>query len=73
MSKKNVVTYFSSFTHGVNNYQLIRKYQKRFEKYLEISVIIFLKDAIVIKKDKTKKKSFNRNKAFQKFEKMGSI
>lgn len=69
LSNKNVVTYFSGLTHGVNNYQLIKKYQNKYKKYLEISVILFIKDAIIIKKEKTKKKSFNRYKAFQSLKK----
>ena len=52
---KKCGTYFSKYVHCANDYQLLDKYKKKFKRNCEIETIIFMKDAIVIKKKILKK------------------
>ena len=73
LSKKNVVSYFSDLSHCVNDYQLIPDLHTKYKNYLDIDIIIFLKDAIVIKKNKSINKPFSKKKALQSLKEIDSL
>ena len=57
----------------VNDYQLIPDLHTKYKNYLDIDIIIFLKDAIVIKKNKSINKPFSKKKALQSLKEIDSL
>ena len=51
--ERNLITYFSSFAHCVNQRFILDEFKDKYEKYFEMNKLFFLENAILIqKKDK---------------------
>ena len=54
---KNLVTYFSNYTHCTNHKFIIEKFKDKYVKYFNFEKILFVENAILIQKKKNSKLS----------------
>ena len=71
--EKNLVTFFSHYTHCTNSRFIIKKLEKKFEKYLNFNKLFFVENAILIQKNsKNISKKYPEDELYLSLEEMNT-